>query len=80
MSLTNKEGLSLGQIISHLSLCSHKHITTTRGLFCVSVVLGFELRGYTLSHSTSPILCVCVCEGFFEIGSLELYARAGFKL
>jgi hypothetical protein len=24
--------------------------------FCVCVVLGFELRAYTLSHSTSPFL------------------------
>jgi hypothetical protein len=29
------------------------------------VVLGFELRVYTLSHSTSPFL---FCDGFFEIG------------
>jgi hypothetical protein len=25
-------------------------------LFCVCMVLGFELRAYTLSHSTSPFL------------------------
>jgi hypothetical protein len=25
--------------------------------FCVCVVLGFELRAYTLSYSISPFLC-----------------------
>jgi hypothetical protein len=25
-------------------------------------------------------VCVCVCDGFFEIGSHKLFARAGFKL
>jgi hypothetical protein len=29
-----------------------------------------------LSHSTSPFLC---CFFFFEIGSLKLFAQAGFK-
>jgi hypothetical protein len=35
------------------------------------VVLGLELRAFTLSHSTSPIFVM----GFFEIGSLELFAQ-----
>jgi hypothetical protein len=39
-------------------------------------VLGFELRAYTLSHSTSPFLCWII----FEIGSHKLFAWAGFKL
>jgi hypothetical protein len=39
------------------------------------MVLGFELRAYTLSHSTKPIFA----KGFFMIGSLELFAQAGFK-
>jgi hypothetical protein len=39
------------------------------------VVLGFELRAYTLSPSTSPFFC----EGFFKIGSHELFARTGFE-
>jgi hypothetical protein len=39
------------------------------------VVLGFELRAYTLSHSTSPFFL----KGFFEIGSRELFAKAGFE-
>jgi hypothetical protein len=32
------------------------------------VVLGLELRAYTVSHFASPFSC----EGFFEIGSLFL--------
>jgi hypothetical protein len=36
-------------------------------------VLGFELRVYTWSHSTSPFFG----EVFFQIGSLELFAQAG---
>jgi hypothetical protein len=39
------------------------------------VVLGFELRAYTLSHSTSLIFVV----GIFEIGSHKLFAQAGFE-
>jgi hypothetical protein len=38
-------------------------------------VLGFELRAYTLSYSTSPFFVM----GFFEIGSQELLAWAGFE-
>jgi hypothetical protein len=34
-------------------------------------VLGFELRAYTLSHSTSPFFVM----GFFQIGSCELFAQ-----
>jgi hypothetical protein len=44
-------------------------------IFClVFVILEFELRAYTLSHSTNPFLC------FFEIGCSELFAWAGFEL
>jgi hypothetical protein len=39
------------------------------------VVLGFELRAFTLSHSTSPFLVM----GFMT-GSLELFALAGLEL
>jgi hypothetical protein len=42
---------------------------------CMHMVVGLELRAYTLSHSTSPFI-----EGFFEIESLELFSWAGFKL
>jgi hypothetical protein len=37
------------------------------------VVLGLELRAYTLSHSTFFVM------GFFKIGSHELFAWAGFE-
>jgi hypothetical protein len=40
------------------------------------VVLGLELRAYTLSHSTSPFFH----DGVFKIGSHELFAWAGLKL
>jgi hypothetical protein len=43
--------------------------------FWVCVVLGLELRAFTLSHSTCPIFC----EGFFDTGSQELLAWAGFE-
>jgi hypothetical protein len=36
---------------------------------------GFELRAFTLSHSTSSFLW----ETFLEIGSLKLFAQAGFE-
>jgi hypothetical protein len=39
------------------------------------LVQGFELRAYTLSHSTSTVFVMV----FFKIGSQELFARAGFK-
>jgi hypothetical protein len=42
-------------------------------LFFFFVVLGFEFRVYTLSHS-SPL-----CVVFFEIGSHKLFAQAGFE-
>jgi hypothetical protein len=38
-------------------------------------LLGFELRAYTLSHSTSPFFVL----GFIKIGSRELLTQAGFK-
>jgi hypothetical protein len=39
------------------------------------VVLGLELRAYTLSHSTSPSFVM----GFFEIGSHQVFSWADFK-
>jgi hypothetical protein len=39
-------------------------------------LLGFELRAYTLSHSTSSLFVM----GFFEIGSHKLFAQAGIEL
>jgi hypothetical protein len=48
-----------GVILQHCSL-----------LFFIFAVLVFELRAYTLSHSTL----------FFKIGSHQLFAQAGFEL
>jgi hypothetical protein len=39
------------------------------------VVLGFELRAYTLSHSTSLFFVM----GFFEIGFHKLFAPSDFE-
>jgi hypothetical protein len=39
--------------------------------FFFLVVLGLELRAYTLSHSTSPFFL----KGIFEIGSLNYLPR-----
>jgi hypothetical protein len=39
------------------------------------MILGFELRAYTLSHSTSPFLVM----GFFEIGFHGVFVQAGFE-
>jgi hypothetical protein len=42
--------------------------------------LGFELRVYTLRHSTSLFFFFFYEGGFFfEIGSHELFAPAGFE-
>jgi hypothetical protein len=38
---------------------------------CVCMVLGFELRAYTLSHSTSPFFFIIS----FKIESHELFAQ-----
>jgi hypothetical protein len=40
------------------------------------VVLGLELRTFTLSHSTSPIFV----KGYFKIESHERFAQGSFKL
>jgi hypothetical protein len=39
------------------------------------VVLGLELRAYTLSHSTSPFFVM----GVFRDSFCEPFAQAGFK-
>jgi hypothetical protein len=39
------------------------------------VVLGFELRAYTLSHSTSPTFV----KGFFKIEYFELFTQAALN-
>jgi hypothetical protein len=54
------------------------HWTTSTALdgvfLCCFVMLGLELRAYTLSHSTSLFLW------WVEIGSRKLFAQAGFEL
>jgi hypothetical protein len=39
--------------------------------FVFFLVLGFDVRAYTFSHST----CLFLCWVFFEIGSWELFAQ-----
>jgi hypothetical protein len=39
------------------------------------VVLGFEFRAYTLSHSTSPFFMIF----FFQIGSLKQFAQLSWN-
>jgi hypothetical protein len=39
------------------------------------MVLGFELRAYTLRHSTSPFFVMDI----FKIESCGLFAQAGFE-
>jgi hypothetical protein len=41
---------------------------------CLFAVLGFELRAFTLTHFIKRF-----CDGFFEMGSHELFAPAGFE-
>jgi hypothetical protein len=46
------------------------------GFFFFFVVLGFEVRAYTLCYSTSPFLRFFF---FFELGSQELFVQADFE-
>jgi hypothetical protein len=58
---------------------SHQHMAESIIIiiifFFFGVVLGLELKTFTLSHAASPFFVV----GFFELGSHELFAWAGFK-
>jgi hypothetical protein len=50
-----------------------------QNLFLFFPVLGFELRAYTLSHFTSqPVFFFSFVMVFLKIGSLKLFALAGF--
>jgi hypothetical protein len=44
-------------------------------IFLFLAVLGFEIRAYTVSHSTSHFFVV----GFLKIGFHKLFAQAGFE-
>jgi hypothetical protein len=59
-----------------LGRCSNTWDTLLELMFFVFLfsLLGFELRAYTLSHSTFFVM------DFLEIGSHKLFAWAGFKL
>jgi hypothetical protein len=59
--------------LSHLTPCLF-FLYLLLSFFLFLAVLGLELRAYTLSQSISPFF-----EGFFEIGSSELFAQAGFE-
>jgi hypothetical protein len=63
-------------IISKLYITTSSH--HQEKFFFFFAVLVFELRAYTLNHSTSPS-----CDFFFfffpEIGSRKLFAWAGFE-
>jgi hypothetical protein len=63
-------GLQMNTTMSGLNVVSFLSF-----FFFFFALLGLELRAYTLSHSISPFVL-----GIFKIGSLELFARAGFKL
>jgi hypothetical protein len=60
---------SLGAFFQHLTVLLSDGESYMRTFFFE--VLGFELRVYTLSHSTVPFWC----RDFFEIGSRELFAQ-----
>jgi hypothetical protein len=53
--------------VPHIMLCKHYYASHAPSSLCLCylsfpflfVVLGLEVRTYTLSHSTSPFLCVC---------------------
>jgi hypothetical protein len=55
--------------------CGNLFIIYLNYYYYYFVVLGFELRAFTLNHSTSPIFVM----GFFEIRSHEPFAWAGFE-
>jgi hypothetical protein len=55
---------------------SVEFLTCVNSFFFFFVVLGLELRAFTLRHSTSPIFV----KDFIEIESHELFAWAGIEL
>jgi hypothetical protein len=65
----------LQAILICLALPSTNSFFVFGGFWGGGGVVRFELRAYTLSHTTSPLFC----DGFFKIGSRELSPQAGFK-
>jgi hypothetical protein len=75
-SFSHQQPVIFPKTKSHLPCLKHNGFPLSVTLFVwVCVVLGFELRIYTFSHSTNHFVA-----SFFEIGSHELFARAGFEL
>jgi hypothetical protein len=74
---TYPTGDSVDKEVTTLGLVCHPLVLDHS--FFVRVVLGLELRAYTLSHSTSLIFFFLMLV-IFEIGSHELFSWAGFKL
>jgi hypothetical protein len=70
-----KNGVSLGLWAAFGRLPVRQICESVTGFSLFFAVLGFELRASTLSHPTSPVFM----KGFFEIGSCELFPRAGFE-
>jgi hypothetical protein len=62
----------LAEIPSFVSIKRHD----TFLFFFFFLVLGLELKPYTLNHSASPFFVM----DFFEVGAQELFAWAGFEL
>jgi hypothetical protein len=58
-------------LVGKRRLCIIIHATTS--FFFFFAVLGFELRAFTLSHSTNPVI-VCVMD-FFKIGLANYLPR-----
>jgi hypothetical protein len=52
--------------------CWCKELFSLKMVFFIFAVLGFELRAYTLTHSTRPFFGWV----FFEIGTGELFCLA----
>jgi hypothetical protein len=63
--------LILNKVTNQIPMKGHLSLS----FFLFLVVLGLELRAYTLSHSTSPFLWWV----FFEIGSRKLFAWDDFE-
>jgi hypothetical protein len=63
-------------LYAYLDILLDIYITLLVLTLFLCVVLEFEFRAYTLSHSTSPFFVI----DFLEIGSWELFAHTGFKL
>jgi hypothetical protein len=62
-------------ILCYIAFCNALINSSNYFYFILFVALGLEFRTYTFSHSNSPFSV----KDFFEIGSHELFAWAGFE-